>query len=232
MSYTYSSFQSALASAIEDAEFSLSDIDFQALLPTIIDLAEQRAYRDLDLLTAVVTVTGNTLTANSRLFTLPTSSGGNTIHILEARQLNILDATATRWVARPSSREAIDFFWPSDTALTTAAIPTLFARVSDTQLLVGQAPGSNWSVELIATVRPAALSASNTSTYLSNYLSDLFFASAMVAATGTILKNFGAQSDNPAQANSWESAYQKLLAAAKEEEARKKFATVVSGAPA
>ena len=49
MSYTYSSFQSALASAIEDAEFSLSDIDFQALLPTIIDLAEQRAYRDLDL---------------------------------------------------------------------------------------------------------------------------------------------------------------------------------------
>jgi hypothetical protein len=231
LSYTYSTFQSALAAAIEDSQFSVADADFVALLPTIIDMAEQRVYRDLDLLTAVVTVSG-ALTANSRTFTIPTSSGGNAIHVLEARQLNILDVNSNRWVARPVSREAIDLFWPSDTASSSSSIPSQFARISDTQLLVGQSPGSNWVVELIATVRPAPLSITNASTYLSNYLSDLFFASAMVAATGTILKNFGSQADNPAQANSWESTYQKLLASAKAEEARKKFATVISGAPA
>jgi len=221
-----------LAAAVEDANFSLSDADFRALLPINIDLAEQRLYRELDLLTAIVTITGNSLTANSRLFTLPVSSGGNAIHVLEARQLNILDANSTRWVARPASREAIDFFWPSDTALNVSAIPELFARISDTQLLLGQSPGSNWNVELIATVRPAPLSASNPATYLSTYLSDLFFAAAMSAACGTQLKNFGSQSDNPAQANSWETTFQKLMASAQAEEARKKFATIVSGAPA
>ena len=54
MSYTFSSFCSALAAAIEDSEFSVTDTDFQALLPTIIDMAEQRLYRELDLLVANV----------------------------------------------------------------------------------------------------------------------------------------------------------------------------------
>ena len=231
MSYTFSSFCSALAAAIEDSEFSVTDTDFQALLPTIIDMAEQRLYRELDLLVANVVLTG-TLTANSRTYALPTGSGGNDIHVLEASQLNILDAATSRHVARPVSRETIDFFWPSDTARSTSSIPTIFARSSDDQLLVGEAPGSNWNVELIATIRPAPLSATNTSTYLSNYLSDLFFAAAMSAASGVLLKNFGAQADNPAQANSWESTYKQLFVSAKAEEARKQFTSVMSGAAA
>ena len=121
MSYTFSSFCSALAAAIEDSEFSVTDTDFQALLPTIIDMAEQRLYRELDLLVANVVLTG-TLTANSRTYALPTSSGGNDIHVLEASQLNILDAATSRHVARPVSRETIDFFWPSDTARSTSSI--------------------------------------------------------------------------------------------------------------
>jgi hypothetical protein len=229
--YTFNSFRSALAAAIEDAAFNVNDADFQALLPTIIDMAEQRLYRELDLLEANVTLPG-ILTANTRTYTLPVSSGGASIHVLEASQLNILDAASVRHVARPVSRETIDFFWPSDAARSTSSIPTMFARSSDDQLLVGEAPGVNLNVELIATVRPAPLSAANTSTYLSSYLSDLFFAAAMSAACGVLLKNFGAQADNPVQANSWESTYKQLFVSAKAEEARKQFTTVMSGAAA
>ena len=228
MPYTFSSFITAVASALE---VDPSDADFVAQQATIIDLAEQQCYRDLDLLAANVTVTGASLTANSRFFTLPVTSGGNAIHILVVDAVNVLDATNTRHPLVPATRDSIDLFWPSDTASAASAIPQSFARINDTQILVGAAPGTAWSVELVATIRPAPLSSTNTSTYLSNYLSDLFFTAAMVAATGVNLKNFGAQSDNPQQAVSWKAEYQNRLASAKPEELRKSFVSAMSGPP-
>lgn len=227
MGYTYSTYVTALSSALE---VDPADTDFIAQLPQIIDTAEQICYRELDLLASIVTVT-SALTANSRFFTLPTSSGGGAIHFLIVDAINIFDAANMRHPLTPATREGIDFMWPSETALAATWMPGLFARISDTQLLVGGSPGAAWNCEVIGTIRPAPLSVSNTSTYLSNYLSDLFFCASMVAAAGTLLKNYGAQADSSGQAMSWEAQYQQRLASAKREELRKSFVSAMSSPP-
>jgi hypothetical protein len=227
MPYSYTTFVPALASVLE---VDPADADFVAQLPQIIDDAEQRIYRELDLLVSIITVT-SALTANSRFFTLPVTSGGGTVHFLVVDAVNVFDAASTRHPLTPATREGIDFLWPSETAASAASIPGLFARISDTQLLVGSAPGAAWACEVIGTIRPAPLSASNPNTYLSNYLSDLFFAGCMVSATGGLLKNYGAQSDSAPQGLSWEGQFQQRLASARKEELRKSFVSAMSAPP-
>ncbi len=222
MSYTFATFKTAIAVELAVSE---SNVDFNAMLPSWIDYSEQRCYRELDLLTASVTLNG-TLTPNDRFFTLPTGSG----HILVINGINIFDALNVRHSLMAASRDVIDFLWPSDTAPTTTTIPSLMARVDDTRVLLGPAPGSNWIAEVIATIRPTSLSSGNTTTFLTNYLPDLFLAGAMIAASG-FMRNYGAQSDDPKMAVSWEQIFQELMVSAKSEELRKKFTSGMSGAP-
>lgn len=217
MSYTYATFVTALASEMGVSE---SDADFVVWLPSVIDHAEQRIYRELDLLAALFTTSG-TLTANTRSFTLPTTNG----HVLEVSSINIIDTSSVRHRATPATRDAVETLWPSETAAAASTIPEMFARVSDTAVLFGPPPGSNWSCEVIHTARPANLSAGNTTTWIGNYLPDLFFAAAMVTVAGWE-KNFSAMADDPAAAVSWEAHYQRLKASALTEEMRKKYASV------
>ena len=222
MAYTYSSLITALATELATDP---TNVSFLAILPTIIDDSEQLCYRELDLLTAVVTVNG-TATANSRSFTLPTSSG----HILVVDSINTIGSDGIRYPIAPSTREGIDFIYPTDTAPTSPCHPRDFARVNDTTLLLGPAPDSGYVVEISCTIRPTALSASNTSTYLSNYLSDLFFAGCMVSASG-YLRNFGSQSDDPRMAVSWKGEFAERLASARTEELRKSYVSAMSSGP-
>lgn len=50
MGYTYDTFQTALAIEMAVPNNDPTDPQFMAILPTLIDQAEQRCYRDLDLL--------------------------------------------------------------------------------------------------------------------------------------------------------------------------------------
>jgi hypothetical protein len=104
-----------------------------------------------------------------------------------------------------------------------ASIPALFAMIDQNDIIVGPAPISAFGVEVIGTIRPTPLSSTNTTTFLTSNLPDLFMAASMVFASG-YMRNFGAQSDDPAKAVSWESQYQALFASAKGEETRKRFA--------
>ena len=52
----------------------INTYQFQTMLPDMIDYAEQRLYRELNLIYTRSTVTG-TLSANSRSFTLPNATG-------------------------------------------------------------------------------------------------------------------------------------------------------------
>ncbi len=72
MSYNYTSFVTALG--IEAVQLT-SDSNWSGIQATIIDDAEQRIYRDLDLISTIVRDTSGFLTANSRNFTLPQSLG-------------------------------------------------------------------------------------------------------------------------------------------------------------
>jgi len=226
VSYTYSTLTAAVAAALT---VDAGDADFVALLPTIIDDAEQRCYRELDLMTANVTVP-QTLTPNSRLNAIPTSSG----HMLVIDAINVFSATGARFSppVKMVSREVVDYFWPNETAPSSASYPTLAARSDDANVLFGPPPGSAWAAEFIGTIRPTPLSVTNTSTYLTNYLSDVFFKCIMADANGVLLKNYGAQSNDPQQAVSWEAAYQAALASAKTEELRKSYISANSPLPA
>jgi hypothetical protein len=221
MSYTYSTWLTAASDAIVVQQ---TDPNFTNIVPSCIDYAEQRLYRELDLLDTVVRDSSGTLTVGTRNFTLPTSLGRfvvtNGINVITPAGVTDPDV-GTRIQLVPTSRDFLDMAWPSTTG---AATPSSYAMVTDQQIIVGPAPNAAYTVEVIGTIRPTPLSASNPTTYLTQYLPDLWFAATMVFLTG-YQQNFGAQSDNPQMAVSWSATYDKLIASANIEEQRKRYAS-------
>ena len=229
MSYTYASFQSALAELMVT---TTSDSDFVAIVPSIIDYAEQRLYRELDLLATVVP---QTLTATALARTL--SLSGASQYIVTVQDVNIITPVTvtnadlgTRNQCERASKEYLDAVWNSATG---AAIPRVYALRDNQTVLFGPWPDQAYSVEVVGTIRPLPLynAAESGGTFLSLYLPDLFMAAAMIFASG-YQKNFGSQSDDPRMAQSWETQYQALFASANAEEIRKKFALAPTPAPA
>lgn len=215
MAYNYSTYVTDLANLLVVPS---TDPAFLTVLPNIIDDAEQRIYRELDLLSTIVRDTSGNLTANSRNFTFPQ-------HMVVLESLNVftpVSTTTNRYPLIPSTREWMDAVWPNEAASFTPSIPNRYAMITDQQIIVGPPPDSTYTVEVIGTIRPTPLSATNPNTYLTLYLPDLFMAASMVFGAGYQM-NFSAMSDNPAQSVSWESHYQTLFKSANTEEMRKKY---------
>lgn len=216
--YTYDTYSAALAEMLVT---TVDNTDFVAIEPSIIDYAEQRIYRELDLLTTIVRDSSATLTANSRNFTLPTTNG----RFVTTQGINVytpVSTTTTRNQLQPTTRDFIDAMWPTDASASTPSVPTWYAMITDQTVIVAPPPDANYTVEVIGTIRPTPLSSSNSTTFLSQYLPDLFFAASMIFGSG-FQKNFGAQSDDPRMAASWENQYQMLKQSADVEEMRKKY---------
>jgi len=216
MSLTYSTYVTTLANLLVVPE---ADTEFLQVLPSMIDYAEGRIYRDLDLLATVVTDSSTTLSQDTRTFTLPIPSAG-TFDIID--QINIIEDDE-RAPLTPASSEVIDMLWPSATASAVSVRPAMFARRSSTVLTVGPPSGEDVTLEIIGRVKPTPLSASNTSTYLTASLPDLFLAASMIFGSAW-QKNFGNTADDPQSAISWEGQYLKMLANADPYEARARFA--------
>lgn len=221
---TYTTYVSALTTLMVIDDATNTESGFPQILPDIIDYAEQRSYRDLDLLSTVVRDSSATLTVATRNFTLPTTLG----RFVVTNGINVITPSSqtnpelgTRNQLTPCSRDVLEVLWPSATG---AGVPTLYAPITDQSFIVGPFPDATYTVEVIGTIRPNALSATNTTTYLSQYLPDLFLAASMIFVSG-FQKNFGSQSDDPAAAMSWEAQYGKLLASAATEEQRKRYAS-------
>ena len=202
---------------------SSSDPNFTQIFPQAISYAEDRLYRELDLLSTVTRVTG-TLTAGSRNFTLPQTSG----YILVTNGFNVITPSTqtnpeegTRVPLTPTSRDYLDNVWPSFTGSTT---PTEYAMITDQTIVLGPWPDANYTIEVIGVVQPAPLSATNVTTFLSLYLPDLLTAAVMVFMQG-YQRDYGAQSDDPNSAQSWEAQYDKLFASANVFELRKKYSS-------
>lgn len=221
MSYTYTTYIAAVAT---EAVQATTDPSFIAIMPTIIDQAEQRCYREMDLLSTVVRDSSAMLTANSRNFTLPQGQG----RFVTTQGFNIYTpegSTTTRNPVVMVTRDYIDWVWPTETAESATTVPQVAAMITDQDVIFGPPPAANFTVEVIGTIRPAPLSASNTETFLSLYLPDLFFNASMVAMSA-YMRNFGAQSDDPKMAMSWEALYQTAKQSALIEELRKKWQSV------
>jgi len=220
MSLTYSTWQAQLANLMATAT---TDPGFQVMSPGAIDYAEQRLYRDLDLINTIVRDATGVLAPNQRGFTLPTDVGTYIV----VNNVNIFTPaasgnTGTRVPLTPVSQAAIDMMWPSG-ALNTGQ-PQVYCRLNGTTLLMGPSPDAAYAVEVIGTQRPVPLSADNSSTILTQYVPDLFLAASMIFASG-YMRNFGAQADDPRMAASWEGQYQSLLKSAEVEQLRARFAS-------
>lgn len=221
MSLTYSSFVTDVANLMV---VSATDANYLTVVPNIIDDAEQRIYRELDFLNTVLVTNSsasNTIVANTRNFTLPSSV---TYVVIDSINALSTASSPVRTPLRPVSKEWVDAVYPTATSSSTGAVvtPLFYAMITDQTIIVGPSPSQDTILEVIGEIRPTPLSSTNATTYLTNNLPDLFVAASMVFANA-YLKNFSATADDPRSAVTWESHYQTLKQSAIEEEFRKKF---------
>ena len=225
MSITYPSFVSEIATitTISSTVLVSGDTNFGGIMSGIIDYAEGRLWRDLDLPAARVTDTSVLCASGVRTIALSTTQG--TLLALESVNLytsaGTTSSNATRVPLVPVSKAVIDTIYPSAVS-SNCGQPEYFARVTDTQLILGPSPDQPYGTEVVATVRPNPLSSGNSSTWLTQNLPELMIAAGMVFAAG-YMRDFGAQADNPQMAQSWESQYQALLKSANVDALRMKF---------
>jgi hypothetical protein len=214
---TYATYKTALATLSVVPE---TDPNWLAVLPDAIDYAELRIYRDLDLLSTVQTLTSFSTTANVSRVQLPSGTFVTlqNVNVISPAGTTVPD-NGTRNPVLPVSKEYIQYSWPSS---TNAGIPQYFAMIDERTFSLGPWPNAAYTLEIVGTYRPDALSSSNTTTFISQYLPDLFLMASMIFVSG-YQRNFGRQSDDPAMSQSYESQYQALLRGATVEEYRRKF---------
>jgi hypothetical protein len=114
---------------------------------------------------------------------------------------------------------------------SSTGVPSVFAvyggdhattGLTSQYLIFGPYPSQDYGVLVTGTARPASLSSTNTQTFISTYLPDLFIMASMIYASA-YQRNFGKEADDPQMAQSYEGQYKLLLASSGMEEARKKF---------
>ena len=222
------------------AVVSPADANFLAILPSMIDYAELRILRDLDLMVTSVAKYGANfkLTAGNRNISFPQFDATDGTSFVVSEQINLLTPAgstdpqaSTRSPLIPTTKEFLDAVYGSSTSANRAQ-PQYFAPFNETLFFVGPVPDATYYVEVIGTVRPASLTwaaspdggnlGDAATTFISQYLPDLFIMASMIYISA-YQRNFGRQSDDPQMAVSYESQYQALLRSAGTEEARKKY---------
>lgn len=214
MALTYAQFVTTVANLLGVPQ---ANADFLQILPSAINYAEDRIYRQFSFLNSQIALESPDQ-LSARTFTLPIPDEGP-FEIVE--RINIV-TDGVRTGLTPVSRDVLDMLWPNTTAPADDSVPQVFAMQTDQVIVVGPVPSDPVTVEVIGYINPNTLSETNTTTYLSTTLPDLLIAAAMVFLSGW-QKNFGAQSDTPAQAVSWEGQYQTLAAVVADMDARQNF---------
>jgi len=218
--YNYATYvnQIALLAVVDPA-----DPNFVSNTPSMIEYAELRILRDLDLLVVSGSIEGYFLTVGSRQIIIPMGT------MVVSEQINVITPypvsdpeLGARNPMTPTTKEYLDMVY-GDSSVT--GLPEYYVPFNDNLFLVGPFPDANYYVEIIGTVRPPPLSVSNPTTFISQYLPDLFTMASMVYVSG-YQRNFGRQSDDPQMAQSYEQQYKTLLEGAVKEEVRKKYESV------
>jgi len=216
---TYSTYVQQIATM---AVVSTTDTNFQTIIPSMIDYAELRIQRDLDFLSTQISNSSYFFSVNSNTVVLPTS-----LYVV-LQTLEVVDGSGVSRPLLPVAKEYIQNVYGSG---STLGLPQYFAvyggdtattGLTAQNLLVGPTPDLSYPLILTGTMRSAPLSATNTSTFISTYLPDLFIMASMIYISA-YQRNFGRMNDDPQMAQSYESQYQALKAGALIEENRKKF---------
>lgn len=199
---------------------------FNAMIQSAIRYTELRLQRDLDFIATSSTRTG-TMIANQRSQALPLiASGGLAGPFIVASQIRLIIGGVLQQPLEPVTRPYLDYVWPREASLVdssgVAVVPVQWCPNDQANILIGPAPSTTYSFEVVGTQRFMQLSASNPTNFLSDQLPDLYVVCSMVYWAG-YQANYGAQAEDSAQAQSWENQYQLLLKSAVVEEARKNY---------
>lgn len=226
MAYNYTQYQVELGTlmALTSANPAAppSDPYFAQILPAIIDYAEQRIYRDLDIQSTTANGT-LTVTPGTPFVPLPENP---IVYVVESLFVSQLANGSPPPITSQTLLTAVDknflmaTFPPAYWGLAQGQ-PQFYFVQDQTTIQIGPSPDQAYQLNMTYTFRPTPLSATNPTTILTQIWPDLFLAASAIYAAG-FQKNFGSQSDDPKMAQSWENQYQTLLAGAREEEARKK----------
>ena len=221
MSLSYSSYLTELALL---SQFNATDPNFLSNLPSCIDYATDRITRELDLLNTVTANSTLALTVGTRIISL--ASLNPVFNVL--RQVNVLTPVGTTnpdlGTRNPLTISTTAFLNQVYGSNAVTDVPEYFAMVTDQTIMVGPYPDQAYNLEIIGTVRPTPISATNPTNWISLYLSDLFLQCSMIQMSGFKM-NFGAQADDPKMAMSYETQYTTLRDSAGVEDAMRKYAS-------
>lgn len=200
---------------------STSDPNFQTILPQMITYAENRIYRDLDFLFTSIATTAYSCTVGSRSIQVPQGT------FVVPEQINVITPAGvsnpdlgTRNPLLPVTKEFLDAVY---NVASSTGLPQYFCPFDDYNFLLGPYPDQAYTVEIVGTYRPASLSATNTTTFISLYLPDVMIMASMVYISAYQRNFLGASANDPNMPVTYETQYQTLLKGAAVEEARKKF---------
>lgn len=204
-----------------------NDPAFDEIIPQMLNYAELRIQRDLDLL-PLQTTKSYFLTAGANILPIPTDD------FVTIQTINLVSGIDSTPIL-PASKEFIQNVCGS--SYPTLA-PQYFAMLggdsanggqTSNNVLLGPYPDSAYTVSVVGTTRAPSLykSANATdanvkTTFISTYLPDMLIMASMIYISA-YQRNFGRMSDDPAMAQSYEGQYQVLLRGAMGEEYRKKF---------
>lgn len=208
-----------LASGAFNQSQPFLDSNYNTVIPRAIEYAENLIYRDPDMIwlqTRKTDHTGTT-TTGTRSFTIPGDQASGGIEIVESLALITPSGqspeTGTRVGCLPVSIDFINFAWPQ-ASVTQAPSPAgpgpYFAMLDNQTAVIAPTPDAAYTVEVTGIYRPASLQMVATSeTYLTDNFPDLFTAASMIYWTG-VMKDWGAQSDDPRMAMSWTTQYETI----------------------
>ncbi len=203
-----------------------ADQPFQNALPSILNYAELRIQRDLDLL-ALQSSNNYTLTAGSNFLSI---SPNDFITV----QTVSVTVNGVPTPLTPVTKEWLRNVYGDPTYLSAPAYFAMhggdFATAGTTSLMieVGPYPDQNYATTLTGTIRmptlyySSALGAENDLTWISTWLPDLLVYAALIYISA-YQRDFSLTSNDPQMGTNYENQYQTLLKGALVEEARRRF---------
>lgn len=229
MSYNYTQFVAALANL---AGTQQTNPFFVIELPNAIDYAEQRIFRDLDLIATTVDDSSRMCTPGNRNIQVPAAYIQlNTVSIITPA-----GAVASNGMRNPLvniAKPVLDLIYPSAALL---GVPSFYYYevqgygAVNGNIIVGPWPDQPYLVMYSGFQRPLPLSATNLNTFLATYLPDLFLIAAMIHMCA-YQKNWAATGNDPGASVTWESQYATLLNSANTEQLRVRYAGSITEPP-
>ncbi len=176
--------------------------EFLAAFPSMVNLAEVRIIRDLDLAIFDTTISGVLVSGNSALAKPEDLIVQQDLFITINNQRTYLQLRSKGW---------IQDYWRD---LTQTATPQYFAEDTQTAWLLGPTPDSPYPYTLNYTQRPEPMSITNQTTWIGNTVPECLMYAVYTGAMGYVREDV---TNDQGQTQLWERSYMSEMAKARME---------------